>query len=129
MLELLVCPGTASAWTMATGSRSNILFWTTGGAVLLLLVNVVVAVVHTGSRAGQTYHWVCRKSGAELSYNPSAFGSVRLTPGRSEPGTGRHWELVEPRTPSPLLPWNWLTVLLHPPVPDAEAVIRQQPPN
>ena len=61
-----------------------------------------------------------------MSYTPSVFGSARLSPGRGDSGAGRHWELVEPRPPSPLLPWNWLAVLLDRPAPDPEAVIRKE---
>src|SRR5262249_21912545 len=48
--------------TMASSSRGRILFWLVGAVALLLVANALVAVQHTGSRAGQTYRWVCRES-------------------------------------------------------------------
>ena len=110
---------------MSADSRRMFVICCAVGAALLVVANALVAVLHTGSRAGQTYRWVCRDSGAELSYTPSVFGGVRLTPGRAGAERGRRWELVEPRPPSPVLPWNWLALLLQPPAPDPEAVIRQ----
>jgi hypothetical protein len=105
-----------------------VLAWCAAGVALLTAVNVFVAVRHAGSGAGRTYRWVCRESGAELSYTPSVFGSARLTPGHTDTGGVRRWELVEPQPPSPLLPWNWLAVLLDRPTPDPEEVIRREKP-
>jgi hypothetical protein len=96
------------------------------GVSLLVIANVVVAVRQVGTRAGQTYRWVCPESGARLSWNPSVFGSARLSAGGVAEGRGRRWVLVEPQPPSPLLPWNWLVMLLDRPAPDPEAVIRQE---
>jgi hypothetical protein len=96
---------------------------------LLLVANVLVAVRHLGTRAGQTDRSVCRESGAVLSYSPAVFGGARLAPGRADRGGGRRWELVEPRPPSLLLPWNWRAVLLERPAPDPEAVFRQAKPG
>ena len=93
---------------------------------MLLVANVLVAVRHLGTRAGQTYRWVCRESGAELSYTPGAFGSARLAGGSAAPQRGHRWKLVEPQRPSPLLPWNWLALLLDTPAPDPKEVIRLQ---
>jgi hypothetical protein len=96
------------------------------GVAALLAVNVLMAVGHSGTRSGQTYRWVCRESGAQLSYTPSVFGSVRLVPGRARDGFAHRWKLVEPRAPSAWLPWNWLAVLLVAPPPDPEVILRQQ---
>jgi len=112
--------------TMTTASRSRFLIWGASVVVLLLIANALVAVQHTGSRAGQTYRWVCRESGAELSYTPSAFGSARLAPGRAGLDGACRWELVEPKPLSPLLPWNWLACALDRPAPDPEVIIRQE---
>jgi hypothetical protein len=90
---------------------------------VLVIGNVVVAVRHLGVRAGQTYRWVCRETGTELSYSPSQFGSVHLTPADVPAPNGR-WELIEPRPPAVWLPWNWLAAALQPPAPDPNAVIR-----
>jgi hypothetical protein len=49
---------------MASWKRS--LVWCVVGAAALLAANALVAVLHAGSQAGQTYHWVCLNSGAEL---------------------------------------------------------------
>ena len=106
--------------------RRKVLAWCAAGVALLTAVNVFVAVRHAGSGAGRTYRWVCRESGAELSYTPSVFGSARLTPGHTDTGGVRRWELVEPQPPSPLLPWNWLAAVLHGAAQDPEAVIRQE---
>jgi hypothetical protein len=103
----------------------KLLTWVAVGALLLLTVNVLVAIRHAGTRAGRTYRWVCRESGAELSYTPGVFGSGRLTPGTAGRSETR-WELVEPRPPSPLLPWNWLTTLVDQSAPDPGAVIRHE---
>ena len=110
---------------MSADSRRILVICCAVGAALLVAAHARVVVLHTGSRAGQTYRGVCRDSGAELSYTPSVFGGVRLTPGRAGAERGRRWELVEPRPPSPVLPWNWLALLLQPPAPDPEVVIRQ----
>src|SRR5262245_65418546 len=104
-------------------SRKRILVGCAVGLVLLIFANVLVAIRHAGTRAGQTYRWVCPESAAELSYNPSVFGSVRLTPGTN--GRARRWELVEPRPASAFLPWNWLALMLDRPALDPEALIRQ----
>jgi hypothetical protein len=109
-----------------TVPRKKVLAWCAAGAALLLMANAVVAVRHAGAEAGRTYRWVCRESGAELSYTPGVFGSARLAPGRGDPGRGCHWQLVEPRPPSPWLPWNWLAAVLHGAAQDPEAVIRQE---
>jgi len=109
-----------------TDRRKRLLAWTALGVALLLIANMVVALWHIGRVSGQTYRWVCRESGAELSYNPSVFGSARLTPPGAKPAAGCKWDLVEPRPLSPLLPWNWLALILEPPPPDPEAVLRQQ---
>jgi hypothetical protein len=107
------------------GSRKKLLACCAASGILLLSANVLVALRHLGTRAGQTYHWVCRESGAELSCNPSVFGSARLVPPDATQQRGWRWELVEPRPLSSGLPWNWLALLLESPVPDAEAVIRE----
>jgi hypothetical protein len=106
--------------------QKKLLAWCAVAASLLLIANVLVAVRHLGGRAGQAYRWVCRDSGAELSYRPAVFGSARLAPGRAAQGGGRRWELVEPRPPSALRPWNWLALLLDRPAPDPETVVRQE---
>jgi len=107
-----------------THPRKRLRSWCAAGLAVLLIANVVVAVGHLGSRAGRTYRWVNPQSGAELFYNPSEFGSARLTPGKG--ASGARWQLVEPPRHSPALPWNWLALLLDPPAPDPESVIRQE---
>jgi len=108
------------------GPRKRLLTWCALAVALLLIANLLVALWHIGRVSGQTYRWVCRESGAELSYNPSVFGSARLTPPAAKPAHGYRWELVEPRPMSPYLPWNWLALTLEPSVPDPDAVVRQQ---
>jgi hypothetical protein len=102
-------------------SKKKLLSWFAIAVVVLLVANLHVAVRRVGAGAGRTYRWVSRETGAELSYQPSVFGSARLA-GEAK---GR-WELVEPNPPSPLLPWNWLARLLDRSAPDPEEVIRQQ---
>jgi hypothetical protein len=112
---------------MATSSKK---LWARGaiGVALLIAANVLVAVQHNGTHAGQTFRWIGHESGAELTYNPSQFGSTRLSPGHGDSSRETKWEMVEPQSPSPLLPWNWLAVALDPPAPDPGAIIRQQIP-
>jgi hypothetical protein len=102
-------------------SRKQVLAWAGGAVALLMVANLIVAVRWVGTRAGEIYVWVCRRSGAELSYNPSVFGGpgrARLQPGAGHGGVGHHWELVAPKRPDPRLPWNWLALLLdRPPTP------------
>jgi hypothetical protein len=101
--------------------------WCAVAAFLLVSANAFVAVRHLGTRAGRSYRWVCQETGEELSYNPSVFGSTRLSPpGAPALGRERRWELVEPQGPSPMLPWNWMAWVLDRPAPDPEAVIRQE---
>jgi hypothetical protein len=110
-------------------SRRRVLAWGVAAAVVLVAANVVVAGRVVGTRAGQTYVWVCRESGAELSYNPSVFagpGRSRLVPGATPAPGGHRWEQVAPRRSDPRRPWNWLAWLLDQPTPDPEAVIRQE---
>jgi len=95
-------------------------------AGLLVIANLVVAFPQLGRRAGTWYRWVCPETGAKLSYNPGIFGSARLTPGVEAPVMGYRWQLVEPEPLSPLLPWNWLALIVSPPLPEPEAVMRQQ---
>jgi len=104
-------------------SRKKLLICCAVGLVLLLVANLLVAIRQAGTRAGQTYRWVCTESSAEFSYNPSMFGSARLTPGNGAKG---RWTLVEPRPASPALPWNWLTLVLDRPALDPEILIRQE---
>jgi len=101
--------------------KKKLLTWFAIAVVVLLLANLLVAVRQVATGAGRSYRWVSGETGAELSYQPSVFGSARLA-GEAK---GR-WELVEPHPPSPLLPWNWLARLLDRPAPDPEEVIRQQ---
>ena len=100
--------------------------WCAAAAALLLIGNVLVAVHHLGTGAGRTYRWVCRETGAQLSYNPSVFGGPERASlvGRGAAG-GRRWELVEPRL-SLWLPWNWLAACLDRTAPDPDAVLRQE---
>jgi hypothetical protein len=109
--------------------RKSLWSWCAFGICLLLAVNVIVAVRQVGTRAGQTYRWVCRESGTTLSYSPSVFGSAHVVPGAADPRRGGRWELVEPQPPSPALPWNWLALLLDRPAPDPEVVFRQAAPG
>jgi hypothetical protein len=106
-----------------TSTRRELITWSVIAGVLLLMANLLVAVRHLGTRAGQTYRWVSPDSGAELTYNPSQFGSAKIT---GSPRRGSRWELIEPLPPSPKLPWNWLAFLLDRPAPDPESVIRQE---
>jgi hypothetical protein len=96
------------------------------GLALLLAANALVAAMHLGSHAGQTYRWISQESGSQLTYTPSVFGSARITPGRVGSSGRAHWVLVEPHQPSALLPWNWLALLLLAPSPDPDAIIRQE---
>ncbi|HKA08581.1 MAG TPA: hypothetical protein VKD71_15085 [Gemmataceae bacterium] len=109
-----------------TDRRKRLLAWSALAVALLLIANLLVALWHIGRVSGQTYRWLCRESGAELSYNPSVFGSARLNPPGAALPRGCKWEPVEPRPLSPFLPWNWLALILEPPPPDPEAVLRQQ---
>jgi hypothetical protein len=109
-----------------TDRRKRLLAWSALAVALLLIANLLVALWHIGRVSGQTYRWVCRESGAELSYNPSVFGSARLSPPGAAAPRECNWELLEPRPLSPYLPWNWLARILDPPPPDPEAVLRQQ---
>ena len=114
---------------MAAASKIRTLRWCLIGFAILIVANVLIAAIHTGTQAGQTYRWLCRDSGVELSYNPSVFGSARLSHGRTDLLRGHCWELIEPRAPSPVLPWNWLARLLAPATPSADAVAQQAIPD
>jgi hypothetical protein len=107
----------------AVASRRKILI---GGAlaVLLLVANGIVAVRYLGTRAGQTYCWICRESGAELTATPSKFGAAHLKPGRANSGRPNSWELIEPRPLSVFLPWNWLALALDGGGPDPQKIVR-----
>jgi hypothetical protein len=107
-------------------SRKTIVAWCAAGALFLFFTNVVVMVRYLGSRAGQSYRWVCRDSGAELTYSPSTFGSARLIPGRAIPERTHRWELIEPRPLPAHMPWNWLALLVSPRELDANAVMQQE---
>jgi hypothetical protein len=103
--------------------RQIVLGWL--AIVILLIANGVVAVRYLGARAGQTYRWVCRESGAELIATPSKFGDAHLRSGRALSGRTYLWELVEPQPPSALLPWNWLALALDRPGPDPNKIVRE----
>ena len=105
--------------------RKKMFLWITIGVLLLLIANGLVALQQMGTQPGRTYRWVCRDSGAELSYTHGVFGSGRLVPGNPRQNAMR-WELVEPRPPSPLLPWNWLAAIVDQSAPDPEVVISQE---
>src|SRR5262245_28886878 len=107
-----------------TAAHKKLLLWLAFG-VLLVIANLLVAVRHSGKRAGQWYRWVCADTGAKLSYNPGIFGSARLIPGGKPPVRGYRWELVEPELLSPLFPWNWLALLADTPKPEPDLVVRE----
>ena len=105
--------------------RKKVVLWIAIAITLLLIGNSLVATRRLGTIPGQAYRWVCRESGAELSYDPSVFGSARLSP-PGAPAAGCRWELVEPEPLSPFLPWNWLAIAVDRPVPNPEDIINRE---
>jgi hypothetical protein len=96
--------------------------WVWALLVVFVFSNVGVAVHYVGTRAGQTYYWICRETGAEIYYRPSEFGAVsRYEPGTNN-GSVRRWELIEPLPLSAWRPWNWLALLMSPPAPNPETL-------
>jgi hypothetical protein len=94
-------------------------------ALLFVAANILVAIRHVGSQPGQTYRWVCKQSGAQLSANPGVFGQVKLTGTPPTTSTPDQWQLLEPRPLPAWQPWNWLALVLERPAPDPDKLIRQ----
>jgi hypothetical protein len=92
---------------------------------LLVAANILVAIHHLGTRSGQTYRWVCKQSGAELSVNQGAFGQVKLRAAQPMANARHQWQLQEPRPLRPWQPWNWLALVLQRPTPDPDDLLRQ----
>src|SRR5262249_44988646 len=93
----------------------------------LIVSNALIALRHVGIRAGQEYQWVCRESGAVLSYNPAIFGSARVSGRVADAARDFEWELIEPKSLSPYLPWNWLAIVMSTRAPDPREVWRTRP--
>ena len=109
---------------MTARRKSLAAWWWAAGVALLIVANVFVAIRNAGTRAGQTYRWVCPETGASLTYDSSVLGSARLTTSRGPLPDGVYtWELVDPAPLSPK-PWNWLAILLEKSPPDPEELLR-----
>ncbi len=103
--------------------------WIGWSVIALLSANLLVAM---RPPPGEVYRWSCRRSGAELVFDPSDLvHPASLFTHEPIPVEDCLWLLVQPQLPAPWIPWNWLAAALARPAPDPNTILAslQQPEN